>query len=199
MRPLKVDSIPRARIDRVALARFFEHPGEFDLEIGCGVGWHPIQYASAHPERRLIAIERTADKFKSFERRLAGHPSLKNILPLHADATAVLAHDLTTPRFSRVFLLYPNPEPRNPAQRWIRRPFFKRILEVCRPDAEITFATNEEFYFQELLELGPREWGLTVKSQRRLSKADLPNARTHFEKKYLTRGETCFELHFLCP
>lgn len=198
MRPLKLEPIPKARIDREALAAFLRRDGPFDLEIGCGAGWHPIRYAAENPDRNLIAIERTAAKFNAFASRLRRH-DLPNLLALHADATAVLAHDLPAAFFSRLFFLYPNPEPRNPAQRWIRRPFFARVLETCRPGAEIVFATNEPSYFEELAQHGPSTWMLKIKSTRVLGREDLPAARTHFEKKYLERGQSCREIVFICP
>ncbi len=41
-----------------------------DIEIGCGVGMHPLLYASAHPERFLIAIEKTREKFGKFAKKI---------------------------------------------------------------------------------------------------------------------------------
>lgn len=199
MRAFQSGAIPRPRIDEQALQKFLESAGPVDLEIGCGAGWHPIQYATQHPDRRLVAIERTQDKFNAFAQRLQNHPSLTNVFGLHADATGVLVHVLPEHRFERIFLLYPNPEPKNPAQRWIRRPFFSQILKVAKPGAHLTFATNEDFYFDELLEWGPREWGLKIFSQRSFQTADQPHPRTHFEKKYLARGETCFDVVFEVP
>lgn len=196
MRDVQLDRIPPARIDRNHLARFLGRPGPFDLEIGCGAGWHPLQRALHSPERNLIAIERTVEKFRSFESRIRRHPPLPNLHPLHADATAVLAHDLPRELFETVFLLYPNPEPKNPAQRWIRRPFFKKIIESLRPEGRVVFATNENSYFEELIIHGPTTWGLKPISSRQIRRDEAAQARTHFEKKYLERGETCHEVIF---
>jgi tRNA G46 methylase TrmB len=182
----------------------FEPPEGFsaaplDLEIGCGVGWHPIRYASLHPDRYLIAIERTREKFGKFAGRMARHPNVRNLLPVNADAVAWVTHCLRPERLSRCFLLYPNPYPKTASQRWFRMPFMARLLECLAPDGEIVLATNIESYSEEAREYATGPWGLRLASARVLGREDLPAARTHFEKKYLTRGERCFESVFVKP
>ncbi|MES2857264.1 MAG: SAM-dependent methyltransferase [Bdellovibrionota bacterium] len=183
----------------------FEFPENFrdgspvDLEVGCGVGWHPIKYAQSNPDRRLIAIEHTKEKFESFMGRVERH-SLSNLLPVHADAVRWVTHFVRPETIDRVLILYPNPEPGNSSKRWLRAPFFQKLLEVLKPGGEITLATNIESYFKEAIAYGQEFWKLEIKEQRRLTQpapAGLP--RTHFEKKYLSRGETCFDVTFRRP
>lgn len=196
MRPFKPDSVPRAALEPGLVTRFLEAPGPADLEIGAGVGWHAVTRAKSHPERRLIAIERTREKYEKLAGRFASHGAPANLLPLHADAVSIVTHELPQGRFENVFLLYPNPEPKNPAQRWIRMPFFARVIDLLAPGGLITFATNEKSYFDELLQLGPLEWPLTIAFQREIRPSEAENARTHFEKKYLLRGQPCHEVSF---
>lgn len=176
----------------------FEWPKDFsqvDLEIGCGVGWHPIQYAAAHPDRFLIAIEKTREKFQKFAGRVARHSHPKNLYPVHADAVAWVTHALPPKSISRILIPYPNPNPKNAAHRWIRMPFFARLLETLRREGTVLFLTNLETYALEVKEHAVRDWGLRVLRDEKKTKADLAGKyRTHFEKKYLERGETCFEI-----
>jgi len=173
-----------------------------DLEIGCGVGWHPIRYASENDGRRLIAIERTRAKFDRFRSRLARHPTLANLLAIHADATRWVPNALVPESIDRCFLLYPNPEPKAPGRRWFRMPFMHRLLATLRPGGEITLATNEEWYWQESLEFATRHWGLEIMEARSYRIGTIPTddvPRTHFEKKYLARGETCHDTRLRKP
>ena len=55
-------------------------------------------------------------------------------------------------------------------------------------------ATNQAFYADEWARYLRGHWGLKERSARTLTREDAP--RTHFEKKYLARGETCRELVF---
>lgn len=179
--------------------RSFKDGSPLDLEIGCGVGLHPIQYALANPCRRLIAIEHTREKFESFHRRWTSHDSPSQLLPVHADAVHWVTHALKPETIGRVFLLYPNPEPKAPNQRWLRRPFFAQLLSVVKPGGTITLATNIESYADEAILYATDFWNLSVLERRVLRAVHHPtlSPRTHFEKKYLERGETCFDVTFL--
>lgn len=165
-----------------------------DVEIGCGVGWHPISYAQHNPQRHLIAIEHTREKFDRFKTRLKTNAFLPNLFPVHADATLWLDRNLEANSIDRVFILYPNPEPKAPNKRWLRSPFMHRILELLRPEGELQLATNECDYFSEALTYAKGYWNLELVEMRELKKSDDLRARTHFERKYLARGETCFDV-----
>ncbi len=205
MKPILVRKFDASRVPTPSGLALFEWPAALkdgfpiDLEIGCGVGLHSIRYALANPDRRLIAIEHTKEKFESFERRWVAHSSPSNLLPVHADAVHWITHALAAETIDRVFILYPNPEPKAPNQRWLRRPFFERLLTVIRPGGQITLATNIESYLDEAVLYATRFWNLSGSGGRQLRVTDhpSPSPRTHFEKKYLERGETCFDVTFL--
>jgi len=169
-----------------------------DLEIGCGVGLHPIRYGQAHPERRLIAIEHTSEKFGKFARRLRRHPDIQNVVPIHADAISWVCHQIPERSLDRIFLLYPNPYPmpRDLNKRWHAMPFMDFLLRRLKIGSVLIMATNESFYADEAESLfSAREQVIEV-SRRAFCIEDLPIelARTHFERKYLERGETCHEI-----
>lgn len=168
-----------------------------DLEIGCGVGLHPIRYAKANPGRQLIAIEHTREKFDKFAGRVAHHPQLTNLTAVHADAIPWITHALANDTIDRLFLLYPNPEPQSPNQRWLRMPFFSRLKDVLKTGGTLTLATNIESYFREACDYGQGIWKLEIFHAGPVAKDSKP--RTHFEKKYLERGEICFDVTFRKP
>lgn len=172
-----------------------------DLEIGCGAGLHPIRYSRSHPDRYLIAIEHTRQKFARFAGRFAHHPQIKNLMPVHADAVAWVTHCLRPASISRCLLLYPNPNPKAPSKRWFRMPFMHRLLEVLKPGGEILLATNDQGYVREARDYASRVWGLQVVQALSFGAADVPGGapRTHFEKKYLERGQICHELRLRLP
>ncbi len=166
------------------------------LEIGCGVGLHPIQWAGRHPDHGLIAIERTKTKFQSFERRLNNH-NFKNILPVFADALDWAPTNLQAGSLSEIFILYPNPYPKEKQanKRWYRSPFCAFLLNLLKEDGKIHFATNEAFLYEESLSYATEYWKLAVEKQLSSSQNEW-TPRTHFEKKYLNRGNLCFDLTF---
>lgn len=161
-----------------------------DIEIGCGVGFHPIAYAKAHPERQLIAFERT-EKFFSFERRWKNHPDIKNIIPVHGDAVAWISHLFKAEEIDRYFILYPNPYPKKKQEnlRFPFMPFFSYLVLTLKTGGSIEFATNSASYGKDIENRMPA-YGLTLREKREIAGTERP--RTHFEKKYLLRGERCW-------
>jgi tRNA G46 methylase TrmB len=180
------------------LAPLMQRDGPIDIEIGCGAGWHSVRYAMSHLERSLIAIERTSTKFAAFESRMKHHAPLPNLFGVHADAISWITHAPSELRFERVFLFYPNPEPRNSAQRWIRMPFFGHLLERTSERGSVQICTNVESYANEIVDRAP-DWKLVLAQSRVLHRSTDPAfaPRTHFEKKYFEREQKLFELRLV--
>lgn len=192
MREFRTEKVPLPKDFRP----FWRAGVPFDVEIGCGVGFHPLHYARLHPERHLVAFERTKEKFAKFQGRIQGHDPIPNLTPIHGDAIPWIAHGLTRESVDRYFLLYPNPYPKESQSnlRFYRMPFFAHLRETLKRGGTLTLATNEAFYASEAREEIPYVWGMEIVEDRALSSDEKP--RTHFEKKYLARGELCRNLVF---
>ncbi len=195
-RPFRVERVPQPRPGTAGFPKSDEIRGRpLDLEIGCGVGLHPILYARANPERVLIAVEHTPTRFSAFQSRVLGNPGLENLHPVHADAVEWVSHRVPPGSLSRIFLLYPNPYPKpsDRKRRWYAMPFFGRLVEALQPGGEIHLSTNIPLYASEAREAFREIWGLRERRWE-TAQGSASSARTHFEKKYLERGETCFTL-----
>lgn len=170
------------------------------LEIGCGVGWHPIQLATSisklptSNQPCIVAIERTSNKFQAFQNRLLNHPEHQSIVcAVHGDAYHFVDRFFPSPRVDELWMLYPNPEMKRPNLRWYRSPSFKRVLEALRPGAHFHFATNLKDYAEAGI-ANIHQLGLETISHEEVSNVSHPHflARSHFEKKYYNRGEVLF-------
>lgn len=164
------------------------------LEIGAGRGKHALMFAQDNPDKYLIAIERTRNKFNNFADK-SQQLSLNNLLPIHADAIPWVVHALAPKSLAGVFLLYPNPEPKNPSQRWLNMPFFEFLLSRMQDNAKLILATNIQSYIEEAEQQAKDLWKLTPQ----VTEVDKQSERTHFEVKYLARGETCWQLELVKP
>lgn len=164
------------------------------LEIGAGRGKHALMFAQENSDKNLIAIERTRNKFDDFSEK-AEQLSLHNLLPVHADAIPWVVHALKPGCLAGVFILYPNPEPKNPSQRWLNMPFFEFLLSRMEGNAKLILATNIESYIEEAEQLTKELWQLEPK----VFEVGKGSQRTHFEVKYLARGETCWQLEVTKP
>lgn len=183
---------------------FRPHP-ELAVEIGCGVGLHPIRYALEHPQQQMIALEHTREKFLKFSRRIANHGGIGNLLPVHANAISWICHYLPPQSVRRYFLLYPNPYPKNQHRnkRWYAMPFMDYLLKTLKSGGSLTIATNLAIYAEETTAFLSQYWQLHLEKweylQEDKTSARQFRARTHFEKKYLEGGQTCHNLVFRKP
>lgn len=156
------------------------------VEIGAGKGKHALLFSGQNPDHQLIAIERTREKFLAMQKQhhIEGQ---SNLTPIHADALPWVVHALFPSQVEQFFILYPNPEPHNPAQRWLNMPFFEFLLSRLQPGGQITLASNIPEYIEEAEQQLLNVWKLPFLKQVVAS----DSARTHFEIKYLERGELC--------
>ena len=182
-------SAPRDFVIPAALLDSDDKSASVVIEIGAGKGKHAMQFAARHPNQQLIAIERTRNKFDAFA-KLAQQQTLPNLTPIHADAIAWLVHATKPNSIAKIFILYPNPEQHNLNQQWLNMPFFEFLLSRLQVGGEIVLATNIESYMDNAEQQALHTWQLPA--VRSIVPAD--SARTHFEIKYLARGETCWEL-----
>lgn len=197
MRSFDAQSVPQPQLDfSFAKAAAFT---TIDLEIGSGAGLFAIRHSLQHPDRALIAIERTINKFAKFDRRRQTHGNPPNLFALHADAVAVVAHLIPVESLNEIFILYPNPYPKPKQQnlRWYNSAFTSYLLSRLKPRGRLTLATNMSYYREESVFKLHELWDLDVIEDRMIGPDESP--RTHFEKKYLLRGETCWNMIFQKP
>lgn len=167
------------------------------IEIGCGVGFHPIAYGKNNPDHGIVAIERTKTKYLAFARRLDNHDRPKNIYPYNGDALNWLPANVLPETVNKYFLLYPNPYPKaaQANKRWHRNPLMHKIKESLKPAGTIHFASNEKWLVDETLQYMQDYWGFALQDMQEV-RGEIANPLTHFEKKYLKRGDTCYRLVF---
>lgn len=164
------------------------------LEIGAGKGKHACLFAAQYPEKQLIAIERTTEKFQAMYKSYQ-ESGLENLQPIHADALPWIVHALYPAQVAELYILYPNPEPHNATQRWLNMPFFEYLLSRVQAGGQVILASNIADYITEAKQQLQTVWQLPYQLQRIAQ----DSARTHFEVKYLQRGELCQQLIITRP
>lgn len=193
LRELNIEKLPKPKNTHQFLLS-----QKYSLEIGAGVGLHAIRFAQENPDFTHIAIERTTNKALKMKGRSESH-QLNNLIVHQDDAINWVSHNCPNQCLDKVFLLYPNPNPKNKAARWIHMPFFKILVDKMKTGASLFLATNMDFYQKEFLE-HYQNYSIQLKNQSRIQKDSLDSSYrplTHFEKKYLARAETCYHLEFI--
>jgi len=183
-------------VDKQAWRKELKARQKLIIEIGSGAGLHAIQLAKSRPDAFIIAIERTHTKATKLARRAANHPELTNLYPVHGDAVPWICENLQSHEVSEYYILYPNPYPKaaQANKRFMHMPFMHYLLDTLLPGGSLTVATNEMFYRDEAKVTFVRDWGLML-TEDGILQSDF-TARSHFEKKYLARGECCYHMKF---
>lgn len=170
-----------------------------DLELGCGTGMFALDYAQKHAGRHLIAVEQTVNKFNRFNTAFEKQKP-RNLTPVHADGSLWVDRYLPRASIERLFILYPNPYPKKKQRnlRWHYMPAMHSILRALKPGADLLFCTNLKWLVDEAAVQFSEGWGLGLGSVDEVRLGTRPPL-TLFEKKYLERGETCFDLKLRVP
>ena len=78
-------------------------------------------------------------------------------------------------------------------------PFMEFLLSRIQPGGDLTIATNERFYCDEAMGSMGELWGWSHCQLNSCRDLFHHHPRTHFERKYLSRGEDCFNMVFKNP
>ncbi|MGB0453223.1 MAG: SAM-dependent methyltransferase [Bacteriovoracaceae bacterium] len=192
-RQFRADKLPKPKNLRPENLR----PG-YVIEIGSGTGDFALQFAMANPNRQLVAMEHTRTKFKKFQdqlNKIQEDQDLSNLHAFHENAISWIAHNAGPEEVETIYLLYPNPflKPKDWNCRWHALPFWGYLIKCLKPGGTLIVATNIREYAEECLFFN-HYWNLECTLQETVGSKLSP--RTKFEKKYLERNETCYNLTF---
>ena len=127
----------------------FAGHGHYVLEIGCGHGHWLAGYAAAYPDDYCIGIDLMSRRIEKTLRKKTKQ-GLNNLRAYKAEANEFL--DCLPPgvSFERVFIMYPDPWPkqRHHRRRLLQSAFLSRLAEYTLPGAQLYFRTDQQPYFE---------------------------------------------------
>lgn len=171
---------------------WFDSPGPFEIEIGCGKGGFLLSRAGADPALRILGIEWANKYFRYCADRMARW-KLANVRVMRADAKHFVINHLPPGCVSALHVYHPDPWPkkRHHKRRLFQPDFVEAVIRALQPGGKWLIQSDHEEYFglirgllderRELLEVawadtgvepGP-DWG-----------------GTNFEVKYVNEGRT---------
>ncbi len=163
------------------------------VEVGCGTGEWIVAEAARRPDHQFIAIEKTQNRSEILIQR-AISAACKNLIAVRADAVAIVGSCFPEKSVDGFYFLHPNPWPkkRQANRRFFVGPSFAVFDRCLKPGGTIELASNTRGYVDEAAHALTTLWGYRIVTHQTLSATATP--RTAFERKYLARGETIYQL-----
>ncbi len=165
------------------------------LEVGCGKGRFACEYAAAHPEINLIAVEKEANVVVS-ACELAQQMNLKNVRFIKCSAEYLERH-IKPESVEQIFLNFSCPFPKNKyaSHRLTHSGFLEIYKRIMKPTAEIHQKTDNmklfEFSIEELSQNGFALKNVSLD----LHNSDFEgNIMTEYEQKFVSQGLPIYRL-----
>ncbi len=187
--PLILDLDPAALpLNAVAL---FGRTIPVEIDIGSGKGRFLLEWASAHPEVGLLAVER-ARAYLILAAERAARRGLPNVRLLHTTAEDLLFRCLAPASVAAVHVYFPDPWPkkRHHKRRFFRPENVARLAEVLSPGGLLRVKTDHADYAAVISE--------SLGSEKRFEPAAVEEAfagvpLTSFEIKYAREQRPVFQ------
>lgn len=178
---------------------WFDSPGPFEIEIGCGKGGFLLSRARANLHLRILGIEWANKYFRYAADRMARW-KLSNVRVMRTDARYFFIHHLPPACVSTLHLYHPDPWPkrRHRKRRLVRPDFVEAAIRAFVPGGRWLIQSDHEEYFgiiRSLLDRRPELTGTTWEETGAEVEADW--AGTNFEVKYAREGRTIYRVAYV--
>ncbi len=180
-------------VERLDLPRLFPRSQPLEVELGAGDGSFLAQYASLHPDRDFIAVERLLGRLRKVERK-GQRLSLSNLRAVRIEASYFLEH-LLPPNSARALHIYfpdPWPKRRHHKHRLINDRFPHLARQALAPGGALYLRTDDAAYFSQMQSaFAPCPFFSAIPTPQSLAAV-----LTDFEREFLKRGVPTLRLAF---
>jgi tRNA (guanine-N7-)-methyltransferase len=172
-------------IERLDLTRLFSIQQRVEAELGSGDGSFLVEYASRHPERNFIGIERLLGRIQKLSRK-AIRTGLGNVAGIRIESSYFLEYLLPENSVAALHIYFPDPWPKRKHQenRLINERFPELASRVLQPQGVVYLRTDDADYFEQIVEV----FGGSARFHQTDTPAELSATLTDFEKDFLARG-----------
>jgi tRNA (guanine-N7-)-methyltransferase len=190
---------PPAEGEVVDPQSWFDSPGPFELEIGCGKGGFLLARAKARPDVRFLGIE-WANKFFKFAADRMSRWGLSNVRVMRTDARVFVMNHLAPESVTTLHLYHPDPWPkkRHHKRRLVQDDFADAVARVLVPDGRWLIQTDHAEYFEHIRAvLDPHPAFASVGWDEAVSETLPDFMGTNFEIKYTKEGRAIYRAAYV--
>jgi tRNA (guanine-N7-)-methyltransferase len=177
---------------------WFDTPGPFELEIGCGKGGFLLSRARANPHLRLLGIE-WANKFFKYAADRMARWGLTNVRLMRTDAKFFVIRNLPPACVDVLHLYHPDPWPkkRHHKRRLVQPDFVEAAIRVIAPAGRWLVQSDHAEYFEQIERmLGVRPELAAIEWTEAEADPEPDWRGTNFEIKYAREGRTIHRAAF---
>ena len=127
------------------------HPAE--LEIGCGDGGFLLEWATRHPKKNFIGVERLLGRIRKLDKK-GRRAELTNLHLLRFEARYLIQYLLPDHAFDAVHIYFPDPWPKDKHRRHrlIGEHFPELARRILLPNGIVHLRTDDPAYFEQMQE-----------------------------------------------
>lgn len=169
---------------------WFDSPGPFELEIGCGKGGFLLERARNHPDIRILGIE-WANKYYRYAADRLARWDVPNARVMRTDASHFVIHHLPPDCLDVLHVYHPDPWPkkRHHKRRLFQPAFVAAATRAIKPGGLWLIQSDHAAYFEWITDLLSPESQLEAISWETAWGSAGPEWQgTNFEIKYVREG-----------
>ena len=167
------------------------HPAE--LEIGCGDGGFLLEWATRHPKKNFIGVERLLGRIRKLDKK-GRRAGLTNLRLLRFEARYLLRYLLPDHAFDAVHIYFPDPWPKDKHRRHrlIGEHFPELARRILLPNGIVHLRTDDPAYFKQIQEsfLPAKYFSVTE------TPVELVNVTTEFERQWNEEGKPTLRVSY---
>ncbi len=172
-------------LEPVDLGKIFSRSQPLEVELGSGDGSFLVEYASKHPGRNFIGVERLLGRIRKMERK-ARRAGLLNLRGIRIESSYFLQYLLPKHSAAAIHLYFPDPWPkrRHRRHRLVNDTFPGLAFEALARGGIVYLRTDDADYFEQMTAV----FRASPLYEPAGTPSDLAELSTDFEREFRAKG-----------
>src|SRR4051812_27374400 len=176
---------PASYVQRLDWGALFQRPQPIEVELGSGDGSFLAKYATAHPERNFLGVERLLGRLRKLNKK-GLRAGLSNLALLRLEASYVIEFMIPPGSIDALHVYFPDPWPKRKHRknRLINERFTEVTAQALKIGGIVFLRTDDLDYFEQMT----RVFGANARFETVETPAELAEVVTDFERNFQLRG-----------
>jgi tRNA (guanine-N7-)-methyltransferase len=176
---------PASYVQRLDWGALFQRPQPIEAELGSGDGSFLAKYATAHPERNFLGVERLLGRLRKLNKK-GLRAGLSNLALLRLEASYVIEFMIPPGSIDALHVYFPDPWPKRKHRknRLISERFTEVTAQALKIGGIVFLRTDDLDYFEQMT----RVFGANARFETVETPAELAEVVTDFERNFQLRG-----------